>query len=377
MTKHRVSRLAPAFLFLSVVAAIVAIVPILVHASGGGSFIGNLNKISKVGSTVPKIGDVNPYGVAIVPASIGKLALGDVLVSNFNNKANLQGTGTTIVQISANGSRHVFAQINAAKLPGLCPGGVGLTTALVVLKSGWVIVGSLPTTDGTSATAQAGCLLVLSSNGNVVETFTSPLINGPWDMTALDEGNRAILFVTNVLNGTVAGKGAVVNKGTVLRLLLKLPAQGSGVPSILSKTIIGSGFSERTDPASLVIGPTGVGLSGTTLYIADSLNNRIALIPLATTRKTTDLTGTSVTINGSLNDPLGLTIAPNGDVLTVNGNDGRIVETTPAGAQIAKKLLDSTGSPPGAGCLFGLAIAPTATSVYFVDDCTNTLNLLH
>src|SRR5207302_3298014 len=113
------------------------------------------------------------------------------------------------------------------------------------------------------------------------------------------------------------------------------------MPSRESTTVIGSGFSERTDPAALVIGPTGVGLSGSTLYVADSLNNRIAAIPNALEHQTTAFTGKDVTSNGTINYPLGLTIAPNGDILTVNGNDGKIVETTPGGNQIVHKLLDS------------------------------------
>jgi hypothetical protein len=375
MTRKRIFLLGPALL-AGVVAVALAIVPTLVLASGG-SFIGKFHTISTIVSTVPKNGDVNPYGVAVVPRSIGKLTKGNILVSNFNNSANLQGTGTTIVQISPDGKRRLFAQINASTLPGACPGGVGLTTALVVLRRGWVIVGSLPTADGTSATVGAGCLIVLNSTGTVAETFAGSLINGPWDMTAFDEGDQAALLVTNVLNGTVAANGKVVNRGTVLRLDLDVPTQGQGKPTRESTTVIGSGFSERTDPSALVIGPTGVGLSGSTLYVADSLNNRIAAIPNALERHSTAGTGKDVTSNGAINDPLGLTIAPNGDILTANGNDGNLVETTPGGTQVAKKLVDSSGSPPGAGCLFGLAVVPGGTGVYFVDDCTNTLNLLN
>jgi len=165
-------------------------------------------------------GDVNPYGVFVVPESRGKLNEGDILVSNFNNMANQQGTGTTIVQFPPDGSQQkLFAQISgrvlliifasllisshllASQLGDWCPGGVGLTTALVVLKNGWVIVGSLPTFNGTSVTAMPGCLIVLDCNGNVVETFHNPDINGPWDMTVVDFGDHAVLFVTNVLNG--------------------------------------------------------------------------------------------------------------------------------------------------------------------------------
>lgn len=377
MTRNRIYLLAPVLL-TCVVAAVLAILPGLALASGG-SFIGKFNNISTVSSTVPKNGDVNPYGTVVVPNSVGRLVKGDVLVSNFNNSKNLQGTGITIVQISSSGSFSVFAHINANDLHGTCPGGVGLTTALVVLQRGWVIVGSLPTSDGTSATAKAGCLIVVDSSGDVAETFSGSPINGPWDMTALDGGNWADLFVTNVLNGTVAANGNVVNRGTVVRIDLKVPNQGHGRPSIESTTIIGSGFATRTDPAALVIGPTGVGLSGGTLYVADSLNNRIAAIPNAVERSSSDGTGNDVSTNGFINDPLGLTIAPNGDILTVNGNDGRIVETTPDGAQIDHKFLDKTvamGSPPGAGCLFGLAVVPGGSGVYFVDDCDNTLKLL-
>src|SRR5260221_10523964 len=150
------------------------------------------------------------------------------------------------MEVSPDGKTvNVFAQINASSLPGKCPGGVGLTTALVVLKRGWVIVGSLPTSDGTSATASAGCLIVLDSAGQVVETFMGGGINGPWDMTALDNEGQALLFVTNVLNGDVTqGAPHVVNQGTVLRLALAVPKSGTGLPALVSTTEIGSGFAE-------------------------------------------------------------------------------------------------------------------------------------
>jgi hypothetical protein len=350
-----------------------AFVPFLASASSA-SFIGPFNTVSVIASTVPGNGDINPYGVAVIPRSMDKLVKGNILVSNFNNSANLQGTGTTLVEVAPNGKTKLFAQINAAHLPGICPGGVGLTTALAVLRRGWVIVGSLPTADGTSATAQAGCLIVLNSKGQVVETISDPLINGPWDMTALDQGAKAVLFVTNVLNGTVAASPNVVNQGTVLRIKLNVPQEGQGLPSVDYLSVIGSGFPERTDPAALVIGPTGLGLSPNgRLYVADTLDNRIAAIPAAVERETDAGMGQTVSTGGALNGPLGLAIAPNGDILTANGNDGNIVETTPQGTQTSVKTVDTTG----AGTLFGLIVAPSNKGVYFVDDGTNTLNLLH
>ena len=148
-----------------------------VAGAAGTSFLGVLHHASFVTSTVPQNGDVNPYGVAIVPVTQGTLVKGNVLVSNFNNSANLQGTGTTIVQISPGGTLNPFAKIDPTTLSPPCPGGVGLTTALVALTSGFVIVGSLPTTDGTAATAGSGCLIVLDSGGNPVETFSGNGIN--------------------------------------------------------------------------------------------------------------------------------------------------------------------------------------------------------
>jgi hypothetical protein len=345
-------------------------------ASTASSFVGGFKTITTVGSTIPKNGDLNPYGVAVVTHSKDRLHKGDVLVSNFNNKANTQGTGTTIVEVAPNHRVRVFAQINAAHLPGACPGGVGLTTALAILGNDWVVVGSLPTVAGNPATAKAGCLLVLNSDGRVVETFHGHGINGPWDMTAVGGRSVSDLFVTNVLNGTVAGNGKVVRRGTVLRLIVTTPEHG--LPRLIANTTIGSGFPQETNSSALVIGPTGVGLGRNgTLYVADTLGNRIAALPNALLRSHSDGTGRTVSRKGALRGPLGVAIAPNGNILAANSLNGNLVEITPNGSQVAVKKLDTSGSPAGAGALFGLAVAPHGNGVYFVDDATNALDLLH
>jgi len=368
-----------------------ALLCVPVRANDNDSILKKRNTIDTISSTVPANGDINPYGLVRVPRSIGNLREGHYLVSNFNASSNLQGTGTTIVDVSPSGALSLFAQLSADSLPGPCPGGVGLTTALAVLQTGWVIVGSLPTADGTSATAQAGCLIVLDNMGNPVETVQGSLINGPWDMTWIDDEQQAALFVTNVLNGTVAANGSVVNQGTVVRVNLRVSE--TRMPFLESLTVVGAGFSERTDPAALVIGPTGLGLSPAcghgeeeceshsrgdepVLYVADSLNNRVVVITDPLTRSKPSGAGMVLSTGGSLNDPLGLTVAPNGHILVVNGNDGFITEITSRGGQIARKLIDNSGNPPGAGALFGLIFDPE-NGVVFVDDATNTLNLLH
>jgi hypothetical protein len=358
-------------------AALIASVAAAAVGKPPKGFLSRFHTITHIASMVPKKGpakgDQNPYGVAVVQRTVGKLVKGDVLVSNFNNSKNQQGTGSSIMEVSPSGHARVFAVVprpTKAKA-------VGLTTALVELPNGFVIVGSLPAPGGMSANMTAGALTVLNSDGMVVKTLKGGQINGPWDMTAVSHGNKATLFVTNVLNGTVKAAGKTVHKGTVVRIGLKFSSTG---PMMTSETVIAGGFSEHTDPAALVVGPTGVGLGRNgTLYVAGAVADRIAAIPSAMTR-TTKLGHAGMTVSKGhfLNDPLGLAIAPNGNIISMNGNDGRAVETTPSGTQTAKTLMKN-----GAGDLFGLAVAPKGSGVYFVNDAgppspvANSLELLH
>jgi hypothetical protein len=93
------------------------------------------------------------------------------------------------------------------------------------------------------------------------------------------------------------------------------------------------------------------------------------------TRTSTAHTGLTISKGGGLNDPLGLTVAPNGDILTVNGGDAFMIRTTPDGLQASMNLRDNTGNPPGSGALFG--VVAVGGSVYYVDDASNTLNFFH
>jgi hypothetical protein len=346
-------------------------------ASSPAPFLAGLKTVKTIASTVPVNGDVNPYGIAFVPTSTGKLEAGQMLVSNFNArngaKQTGQGTGTTIVQVSTTGKVSPFATIDPKTLPGPCPGGVGLTTALNILPGGYVVVGSLPTTNGMPATAQYGCLIVLSSQGKPVETIAGKNIQGPWDSTAESQGSKTTLFVSNALNGgAVAGKKTIDNS-TVLRIDLE---SGPGQPpKVLSQQVIANGIPWVDSAAALVLGPTGLALgSNGTLYVASTEVSKILAIPDAATRTTAAPNGgTVLTQGGHLNQPLGMALAPNGNIITSNGGDGDMVETTPAGKQIAVRTADRK---TGAGSLFGLAVSTTSDSIYFVDDGDNTLRVL-
>jgi hypothetical protein len=343
-----------------------------------GAYLASFATPSTLGSTVPSNGDINPYGIVLVPSSIGKLQAGQLLISNFNAKEsakeNGQGTGTTIVQVSTAGKVSPFATIDAKTLPGPCPGGVGLTTALNILPGGYVVVGSLPTTNGKSATAKYGCLIVLDSEGKAVETIASKNIQGPWDSTAKSEGSKTTLFVSNALNGGAAKGIHTIDNSTVLRI--ELESGENQTPKVLSETVIANGIPWVDSEEALVLGPTGLALaSNGTLYVASTQDNKILAISEAMTRTTPAAKGgTVLTEGGHLKEPLGMVLAPNGNIITSNGGDGNMVETTPAGQQIAVQTADKK---TGAGSLFGLAIAPEGKGIYFVDDGENTLNLLH
>jgi hypothetical protein len=347
-------------------------------ASSGTPFLASLTTFSPVASTVPANGDVNPYGIVFVPSSVGKLQAGQMLISNFNAKEGAkesgQGTGTTIVQVSTAGKVSPFATIDANTLPGPCPGGVGLTTALDTLPGGYVVVGSLPTSNGKSATAKYGCLIVLNSEGKAVETIASNNIQGPWDSTAKSEGSKTMLFVSSALNGGAAKGIHTIDNSTVLRI--ELESGESQMPKVLSETVIANGIPWIDSAEALVLGPTGLALaSNGTLYVASTDGSKILAISEAMTRTTPAAKGgTVLTAGGHLKEPLGMVLAPNGNIVTSNGGDGNMVETTPAGQQVAVQTADKK---TGAGSLFGLAIPPDGKGIYFVDDGENALMLLH
>jgi hypothetical protein len=317
---------------------------------------------------------VNPYGVAIVPASAGRLVAGDTLVSNFNSKSNIQGTGTTLVQVSPTGSMHLFAKLSKLPAGMSCPGGVGLTTALGILPGGWVLVGSLPTTTvgALPSLDPAGCLIVLNDQGTPVKTISNKNIVGPWDLAVKSSATSAAVFISNALGGnTKTDHGApVTGNCTVVRLDFDL--NGTSQPTLTSSTVIGTHYPWRADKAALVLAPTGLALGNNgTLYVDDTLTNTISAIPSALTRSTAlAATATTIAAGGALSAPLGMTIAPNGDLVVVNGNNGNAVEFSPAGKQLFTKTLISNG----AGDLFGITTNP-AGDLVAVNDGRNTLTI--
>lgn len=357
------------------VAGLSLAMPALALAGDDSAFLSSIRHHRTVTSTVPENGDQNPYAMLVAPITAGSVQSGDLLVDNFNNKGNLQGLGSTIIDFRpSTGQTATFATI-PHDLQG-CPGGAGLSTAMVMLKSGWVIVGSTPSTDGTTKTLGKGCLIVLNSAGKVAGTIAGPNIADPWgNMAWIDRGDSATLFVSNAGFGIGAPGQPVQNTATVLRLDLSIPA--SQPPQVTGQTVIANGLSAQADAGVFLIGPTGLAL-GThgELYVSDAINNRVVAIPDAATRTDSAGTGTPVSAGKLLNRPLALAVAPNGNLLTVNGLNGQIVEINPAsGKQLGAQWIDAdeAQTPPGSGDLFGLVMQPDGKGFYYVEDDMNTI----
>ena len=320
-------------------------------------------------STIPANGDVNPYGVAFVPRAFprgGTLAPGDVLVSNFNNGANVQGTGTSIVRLNPDeslappgGAVTFFTSTRA-----------GLSTALGVLEGGFVLVGNVPTTDGTFATIGQGALQIIDRHGKLVHAWTDAVtLDGPWDLAIDDHHSRASVFVSNVLNGTVAR--------------LDIAVTSTGV-TLNKETTIATGFQHIPNAAALVLGPTGLAFDADsdTLYVASTADNAIYSIAHASHRTTASHKGDLVFSSERLRGPLALRTAPNGHLLAANGDavnpdllhPSEIVEFTKSGRFIREYNVDSSQ-----GGAFGLDAQEGEHGDFnfaVIDDVSNTLSVI-
>ena len=357
----KLSRILKATVLISMTALLLSAHALAQIHIGGAGFLPN--PVQMV-STVPPNGDVNPYGVAFVPQGFpgGLLNAGDILVSNFNNSMNLQGTGTTMVRITPQAQLSVFFTAQA--------GQQGLSTALGILKEGLIIVGNFPSTDGTCATAGNGNLLVINSIGQQVQTITDQnFINGPWDMALYDTGSGTVYaFVTNGLTGTVTRLDMTISGGLL---------------NVQSKTTIASDYMFQCDPVTFVDAPTGLVYDPThdLLYVASTLDNAVFVVPNATTRTGSAGTGQVVYRDSiHLHGPLAMEAAPNGDLL-VSNNDAvnpdpnqpsEIVEFTTSGLFVKQISVD-----PNFGGSFGLNVQVSGHTARFaaVDDNVPVLDI--
>jgi hypothetical protein len=367
---------------LSRVLAVTSICLGLSALASNEDLISRLPANPTVSSTVPPNGDVNPYGVAFVPPGFpagGMLKPGDIVVANFNDKDNLQGTGTTIVKVNPGAAPSVFFHDSSAP---------GFSTALGVLSKGFVLVGQVPSTNksgvctpgaqGQEENVGRGGLLVINRDGQLAQVLTSPtLLAGPWDLAVEDFGTTAFVFVSDALTGSV------------VRLDLQVTGDGDGNSDdhvvVERETLLASGYLHRCDPAAFVVGPTGLALDPDldVLYVASTGDNAVFTVPNAHgagadagRSRGTLLVEDKVHMHG----PLGLVRTSSGHLVMAQGDavnfdakhPSEITEYTAQGHFVREFSVD-----PAPGSAFGLALVESGGGFTFaaVDDGVNMLDV--
>jgi hypothetical protein len=340
----------------------IAIAPLV---TGSAAFAGPTPFIPAQGSTSPANGDLNPYGLAVVPSQLssGLLRPGKLIVSNFNNSladGNVQGKGRTIVIIDQNTAQQlgVFFQGTHS---------IGFTNALAIVKAGFVFAGSVFTTS-QNPSAQNGGLLVLDSQGHLVTRILNGT-NGPWGLAIDDRGSSVQLFISNVLDGTIT----------------RIVVSFSGGFVVGSPVTIASGYSFGPDSAGLVVGPAGLAYNSKAdvLFVASEDDNAIYAIAGVSALTSSAGKGTLIYDDQThLHGPLGLIIAPNGNLITANADPAahvdpnqpsEIVEFTTGGSFVRQFSID-----PNTGSSFAILNVPSVSANQFsyVDDFSSIINIL-
>lgn len=333
------------------------------HSLSSASVLGTLTVEQTIGSTSPATpADVNPYGLDIAKATAGKITAGDLVVCDFNNPGNVQGTGTEIVALHP-------------------------------------VVGSAPTLIAKDNTLMGCNALATAPNGNIWlaafkandnpiftpgGTLVTALSNGPWNhpfgetfAPPLNANSVPAFYVSN------AGDGSIVRVS-----IMPGPT--------FSFTVIATGFPVNGGKPGSILSPSGLNYqsSGDLLYIVDGTNNTLYAIDNVSS---VGANGISVDANGQsftgpseasahvifsgppLNGPISSAILPGGNIAIGNtlDPDGQnlIVEVSPTG-----QLLDVDNVDTGpAGAIFGMVATGASaadTKLYFNDDNDNTVKVL-
>lgn len=324
--------------------------------TSGSSIISTLTNEQTIGSTSPATPhDVNPYGLDVAKVTAGKIAAGDLVVCDFNNPGNVQGTGTEIVSLHP---------------------AVGSTPTLIAKDNTLMGCNAL-------ATAPNGniWLAAFKANDNPIFTPSGTLVNalsnGPWHHPfgeAFAPGASPAFYVSNAADGSLVRVS---------------------VPS-LTFTVIATGFPVNGGKPGSILGPSGLNYqpSGDRLYVVDGTNNTLYAIDNVSS---VGANGISVNANGSsftgasaasahvifsgppLNGPISSALLFNGNVVLGNTLDpdgtNLMVEVSSTGQLLSTKNVD-TGA---AGALFGMVATGTSaatTKLYFNDDNDNTVKVL-
>jgi hypothetical protein len=328
----------------------------------GNSVLRHLGTTTTIGSTVdPLNGDQNPYGLDIAKASAGAIALGDLVVCNFNDAANVQGTGTTVIALHPQ--------------PGSAPTRIAQDASLL----GCDALALAPNDNIWAAAFGANDNPIFTPGGALVTT----LPGGPWhhpfgQAFAPNPGpfGIAAFYESNAADGSIVRID--IHPGPTFTF-----------------DVIATGFAVNGGAPGGILGPSGLQYDAKhdRLYIVDGANNT-----LVSFRHVSTIPQGGIVVNGTsfggpfarrarlvfsgapLNGPISSALLPDGHIVLGNTLDpsgqNLMVEIAPhAGRVLDVKNVD-TGA---AGALFGMVATGRNRDdarLYFNDDNDNTVKVL-
>ena len=319
--------------------------------------VGGLSRIATIGSTVDPInGDQNPYGLDIAPVTAGGFTKGDLIVCNFNDSLNIQGLGTTLEAIAPVAGAHPRRLAADPRLTGCA--------ALVMGPAGNPWVAAYTANDNP----------ILSQNGAVLTALNQFSWTGPFGQTfSPTAGPRgaAAFYESNALDGSIVRINVGSGPFTFDKIVTGLPVNHGAPGNIL--------------------GPSGLNydVKRDRLYIVDGARNQIFALSHPGTIPANGIRFTPFGFAGPaanaarliffgapLNAPISSALLFNGHLVIGNTADNNLVEITPRGRLVGKRLLDAGN----VGALFGIVGSGTSRAtqrVYFNDDNDNTVKVLY
>lgn len=326
------------------------------------SMLKTLDDEVPIGSTVVANGEQNPYGLDVAKVTSGKLTAGDLVICDFNDKANVQGTGSTIVALHP-------VEENKPRLIAQAPDLLGCNALALA-----------PNDEIWTANFSSNTNTLVSSSGHIDRTMDGHPFNHPFgEAFAPFDGKFGVaaFYVSNA------------GDGTIVRINIS-------AAHTFSVQTIAQGFAVNHGAPGSILGPSGLQYDARNdrLYIVDGTNNTVVMLQHVSTigqggifvkpdgktfSGTSAALGKTIFAGAPLNGPISSALLPNGNLAIGNTLDPNgknlMVEITPTG-----QLLDVRNVDNGAaGAIFGMVATGTNdlnTKIYFNDDNANFLEVL-
>jgi hypothetical protein len=337
----------------------------VVQNAGTPSVLQALVNERTIGSTTPSVGpaDVNPYGLTVAPSTAGDLTAGDLVVCDFNDPQNVQGTGTVIVALHpVVGARPRFIA-NNEELFGC--------NALALAPNDTIWAAAFSDNDNPIFSAGGALITPLDQF-----TWHHPFGEAFAPLRAGDPDDPAAFYISN------AGDGSLVRVTFGAKFTF---------------TTIATGFPVNHGVPGSILGPSGLSYDATLdrLYIVDGTFNTLYEI-----NQVSDVGANGIAVSGAqgllfsgsaanhahvvfhgapLNGPISSALLPGGNIAVGNTLDPNgknlIIEISPGGSVLDVRNVDNGA----AGAIFGMVAtgnSPLDAKLYFNDDNNNVVDVL-